>query len=99
MAIRIAVGDESFDEIRKANGPDTYICCSLGSMDYYLYHCIRDDVERYKKETGDEKICVFEFVPINVMMEGYGAMGHPSAKTHLRMGRELANYIRKYIGE
>ena len=31
--------------------------------------------------------------------EGYGAMGHPSAKTHARMGKELANYIRKFTGE
>lgn len=90
---------EFIKQVRKANGPDTFICCSLGSMDYYLYHCIRDDVARYKEETGDQKICCFEYVPINMMFEGYGAAGHPSAKTHERMGRELANYIRKYIGE
>ena len=60
-------------------------------------HHIRDVVEEIKAETGDQKICSFAYIPINVMMEGYGAAGHPSAKTHLRMGVELANYIRKYV--
>ncbi len=87
-------------QVRELNGPDTYICCTLGSMDYYLYHHIRDVVEELKEETGDQKICCFEYIPINMMFEGYGAAGHPSAKTHARMGKELAAYIRKYaLGE
>ncbi len=84
-------------QVRALNGPDTYIVCALGSMDYYLYHHIRDIVEEIKKETGDQKICSFEFIPINVMFEGYGAMGHPSQKTHDRMARELVFCINKYV--
>lgn len=85
--------------VRRANGPDTFIVCALGSMDYYLYHHIRDVVAELKAETGDEKIGALEFIPINVMMEGYGAAGHPSAKTHARMAKELAAYIcRDVIG-
>lgn len=84
-------------KIRELNGPDTFICCSLGSMDYYLYYHIKEVVDEIKAETGDQKICCFEYIPINMMFEGYGAAGHPSAKTHARMGRELANYIRKYV--
>lgn len=87
------------EKVRALNGPDTFICCTLGSMDYYLYHHIRDVVEEVKKETGDEKICCFEYIPINMMFEGYGAAGHPSAKTHARMGKELANYLRKFVLE
>ncbi|MBR0137372.1 MAG: hypothetical protein IJM15_03075 [Erysipelotrichaceae bacterium] len=85
--------------IRKANGPDTLIICSLGSMDYYLYHHIKEVVKEIKEETGDEKLVSFEFIPINMMFEGYGAAGHPSAKTHARMGKELAAFIRKVTGE
>ena len=84
-------------QVRALNGPETYIVCALGSMDYYLYHHIRDIVEEIKKETGDQKICSFEFIPINVMFEGYGAMGHPSQKTHDRMARELVFCINKYV--
>ena len=85
--------------VRKANGPDTFICCTMGPMEHYVYHHIKEVVEEIKAETGDQKICCFAYIPINVMTEGYGAAGHPSAKTHLRMGNELANYIRKYVLE
>ena len=34
-----------------------------------------------------------------MMVEGYGAAGHPSLKTNKRMGKELVNYIRKYVLE
>ncbi len=88
---------ELVKKVRALNGPDTYIICALGSMDYYLYHHIRDIVKELKEETGDEKLCCFEFIPINMMFEGYGAAGHPSAKTHARMGKELAYCIRKNV--
>ncbi|MCR4856105.1 MAG: hypothetical protein K5908_08030 [Erysipelotrichaceae bacterium] len=88
---------ELVKKVRALNGPDTYIICALGSMDYYLYHHIRDIVKELKEETGDEKLCCFEFIPINMMFEGYGAAGHPSAKTHARMGKGLAYCIRKNV--
>lgn len=90
---------EFIRQLRSLNGPDTFICCTLGSMDYYLYYHIRDIVEELKQETGDKKICCFEYIPINVMFEGYGAMGHPSMKTNNRMAKELVNYIKKYVLE
>ena len=90
---------EFIRQLRRANGPDTWILCGLGSMDYYLYYHIRDIVAELKEETGDQRLECFEFIPINVMFEGYGAMGHPSVKTDLRMGRELVNYIRKFVKE
>ena len=86
-------------QVRRCNGPDTVIICSLGSIDTYLYHHIKEVVAELKEETGDEKLFCFEYIPLNVMMEGIGAAGHPSAKTHVRMGKELANYIRKFTGE
>lgn len=90
---------EFVKKVRELNGPDTVIICSLGSIDYYLYHRIRDVVNELKEETGDEKLFCFEFIPVIVMMEGFGAAGHPSAKSHERMGRELAAFIRKTVKE
>lgn len=82
-------------DIRRLNGPDTLIVCALGSMDYYLYDRLKAAVEEYKQESGDEKVHTLKFIGINVMTEGFGAMGHPSAKTHARMGRELAFRLRE----
>ena len=84
--------------VREYNGPDTFILCGLGSMDYYLYYHIKEVVDELRKEDGDEKIFAFEFVPINVMFEQYGAGGHPSQKTHNRMAKELIRYIEKFAG-
>ncbi len=83
--------------VRRANGPDTWICATLGPMDQYLYYIIREAVSEVKAETGDDKLVTFQYVSINVMMEGFGAAGHPSLKTHERMGKELAAYIRKLV--
>ena len=84
--------------VRDLNGPDTWILFGLGSMDYYLYFLIKEAVDEFRAETGDERIRAFEFVPINVMFEGHGGGGHPSQKTHNRMAKELVKYIQKFIG-
>lgn len=86
---------EFVEDIRRRNGKDTFIVCTLGSMDYYLYDRIKAAVEEYKQATGDERICTFKFGGINMMTEGFGAMAHPSAKTQERMGRELAFRLRE----
>ncbi len=83
--------------VRALNGPDALIACTLGSMDYYLWDRLRDAVEDYKKESGDERVALFKFVAINEMTEGIGAGGHPSVKTHRRMGHELANLLRPWL--
>ena len=86
---------EFVKQVRRANGPDTTIICALGSIDYYLYYHIRDVVKELKEETKDENLFCFEFIPVIAMMEGWGAAGHPSSKSHVRMGKELAAFIRK----
>lgn len=83
--------------VRRCNGPDTYIACTLGSMDYFLWEHIRAAVKEYKAQTGDGRICAFKMRPINVMTEGFGAAGHPSLKTNARMAQELAAALRKHI--
>lgn len=85
-------------DIRRLNGSDTWIVCALGSMDYYLYDRIRAAVAEYVQESGDEKVATFKFIGINMMTEGYGAMGHPSAKTQERMGHELAFRLKELVG-
>jgi len=94
-------GEAAFDreyavfikEVRALNGPDTYIICSLGSMNYYLYHNILCAVERYKKQTGDDRILCYKFKLMHPM-DGFGAAGHPSMATHEKMANEIADVIR-----
>ena len=82
------------EKVRALNGPDTTILCTLGSMDYYLFDHIKEVVEQYKKDTGDQKVHCFKYIGINLMTEGFGGVGHPSLKTQVRMGKELALRIR-----
>ncbi len=84
-------------EVRDLNGPGTYIVCSLGSMNYYLYHNIVRAVERYKQQTGDDRIICCKFNMINPM-DGFGAAGHPSMTTHEKMANEIATVIRSIEG-
>ena len=88
---------EFIREVRRLNGPDALIVCSLGSMDYYLYDRLLEAVGEYKAETGDENVIAFKFVAINFLTEGYGGGAHPSAKTHARMGAQLAHLLRPYV--
>lgn len=76
-------------KLRRLNGPEAWICCTLGPLDYYLFDKIQQAVKAYKTKSGDERICCFKYVGVNLISEGFGAVGHPSAKTHVRMGKEL----------
>jgi len=85
------------EKVRASNGKDTVIACVLGPMDYYLYEKITEAVNEYIADTGDKNIVTFKFVGINMVTEGYGAAGHPSLKTHVRVGHELAVRLRQYV--
>ena len=87
------------EQIRKLNGPDALIGCVLGPLDYYLYDVLKETVEAYIRETGDKKVFCYKFIGVNLMSEGFGAVGHPSAKTHQRMARELAGVIRREMNQ
>ena len=88
---------EFLKKVRALNGPDTLILSVLGPMDYYLYDRIREAVDAYQKETGDEKIRTFKFIGINLMSEGFGADGHPSMKTHVRIGAQLGEILKEIL--
>ena len=86
------------EKVRRLNGAEPYIVCTLGSMDYYLYDRLKAAVESYVSRSGDTRVCVFKLVGINDVTEGYGGADHPSLKTHIRVGHELAERIRQYVG-
>ena len=79
--------------IRRLNGPEPWICCTLGPLDYYLYDIIRDAVADYRAESGDAKTVSFKFGGVDMFREGFGAIGHPSVKTHARMAEELVRKL------
>lgn len=81
------------ETIRRLNGPRTHIVCSLGSMNYYLWHDIVTVMEQYKKDTGDERLHLLRFRPMHPL-DGAGADGHPSMDTHQKMAEELAALLR-----
>lgn len=85
------------EQIRALNGPDAWIICTLGSMDYYLWDDIRDVVEQYALRTGDRRIFCKKLGATVNFTEGSGADTHPSAATHERMGRELAAMLRQCL--
>ena len=85
--------------MRRLNGPRAQIFCTLGPLEYYLYDNIKTVVEEYKRDTGDQRVKCFKLIGVNLETEGWGAISHPSMKTHLRLGRELAARLRPLLGE
>ncbi|HWQ05614.1 MAG TPA: GDSL-type esterase/lipase family protein [Feifaniaceae bacterium] len=85
--------------VRALNGNNAWIVCTLGSMDYFLYDNIEKAAEAYRAETGDGRVACMKFGAIDPWGEGIGGLGHPSGKTHARMGRELAERLRTLIEE
>lgn len=79
--------------IRQKNGAKPWIVCALGPLDYYLYDTLQGIVAQFKKEQKDQRICAFKFGRVR-MEEGVGAANHPTWKTHKRMGKELAAFLK-----
>ncbi len=82
------------EQVRSLNGPDSWIVCTLGPLDYYLYDQIEKTVRQYQQDTGDQRVTAFKLTGVNLITEGFGADGHPSMKTHIRMGEELAERLK-----
>lgn len=87
------------ETVRSLNGSAPHILCTLGPLDYYLYDEIMEVVRTYSAHSGDRKISSYKFGGVVQWEEGFGAVGHPSAKTHQRMGRELASVIHGLMAE
>ena len=77
--------------------PDAWLVCVLGPMDYFLYDRIEKAVGFIRAETGDHRMTALKFRGVNLITEGFGAVSHPSAMTHARMGLELAERIQSLL--
>lgn len=84
-------------KIREMNGSKAIIYCTLGPLDYYLYDNIKRSVDSYQQQSNDIRIHCFKYGGVLQPEEGYGAVGHPSTKTHLRMSKELSAELHKWL--
>lgn len=82
--------------LREYNGRYSWIICALGSLDYFLYDNIQKVVEKFRREYSDSRISCFKYGRVRVN-DGLGACRHPYVTTQIRMGEELAEYIRKEV--
>lgn len=82
--------------LRSYNGSTPWIICALGSLDYFLYDSIQRVVEKFGREYNDGRISCFKYGRVRVY-DGLGACRHPYVTTQVRMGEELAEYIRERI--
>lgn len=87
------------EKLRRLNGLDSILVFTLGPLDYYLYDNIKKVVDEYKCSSGDKQIYCFKLIGVNLITEGFGAVSHPSLKTHIRMGNELTERLKQIISE
>lgn len=85
------------EEVRKLNGPDTYIICSLGTMGYFLYPEICEAVASYRASTHDERISTYRYMQISPL-DGFGTGLHPNCVTNRKMAEEIEAEIRRILG-
>lgn len=88
--------DEFLEMLRAYNGKAPWIICALGSLDYFLYDSIQRVAEKFRREYNDNRISCFKYGRVRVN-DGLGACRHPYVTTQVRMGEELAEYIRKEV--
>ncbi len=102
---RIEEGREKFENdyyrflqmLRSYNGKKPWIICALGSLDYFLFDSIKRSAARFRDNEQDERIRVFRYNRVRVN-DPLGACRHPNVVTQLRMGQELAAFLRGLPG-
>jgi len=82
-------------KVRERN-TDATIICSLGIMGGQLYPAIENAVNKYKNETGDDKIELLRFDE-QLQKDGIAADWHPSEKTHTKAAEKLTSKIRDIL--
>ena len=85
------------ERVRALNGDKTWLVCTLGSMDYFLYDNIEKAAQEYRAKKGDARVVCFKFGAIDPWGEGMGGLGHPNVKTQVRMGEELAKLLETLV--
>jgi len=87
------------ERVRELNGPDAWIVCTLGSMDYFLYDNVEKAAAEYRLKSGDARVACFKFGAIDPWGEGLGGLNHPNWKTQVRMGNEFAAFLEPLLQE
>lgn len=90
-------GYVDFIKMVREKNPDATIFCTLGIMGDDLYPCVKEAVERYTSETGDEKVTSMKFA-VQAYNDGWATDYHPTEKTHEKAARKLTNYIQTVMG-
>ena len=87
---------EFLKRVRK-NNPKAMLFSVLGIMDTLLIPSMKEAVEIYKKESGDDRIECFEF-EIQDQSLGYVADFHPTKANHEKACRAFLPFLRKKMG-
>lgn len=82
--------------VREKN-PEAYIICTLGTMGDELYEYVAEAVEKYRTDTGDERIMSYHSTVQN-QADGIGSDWHPSAVTQQKSAYVLADKICQALG-
>ncbi len=81
----------------RSNYSEAHIFCCSGPMDHRTKDCILRVVGEMN-DSGDKKVYFVEIPLMNGKTEGVGGHWHPSVRTHLRVGKQLAHEIRERLG-
>lgn len=89
----------AFLEKVRANNPDAYIICTLGTMGCTeLYPYIEGAVSDYQAASGDKKVMSYQSAVQDMQNDGLGSDWHPSEVTHKKSAAVLADKICQVLG-
>ena len=81
-------------KVRESN-PKAYIVWAYGMADYKAEDAIKEAVEKYKGQKGDERVSYLRLSSVNE--ETMGSRSHPGAKCHRQAAETLINFLGKYL--
>ncbi|MBE5857566.1 MAG: hypothetical protein E7296_08410 [Lachnospiraceae bacterium] len=81
-------------KVRESN-PKAYIVWAYGMADYKAEDAIKEAVETYKGQKGDERVSYLRLYSVNE--ETMGSRSHPGAKCHRQAAETLINFLGKYL--
>lgn len=77
--------------------PNAYILCTIGTMTVQPYWAIQEVVAELNY-AGDNKVSAYEIKVKMDKNEMIGAVGHPSAKCHEEMAKEITAVLKERLG-
>ena len=79
-------------QVRTLNGINPIIICCAAPVECVQACTIEEVVEDYKALTGDKRIVSFAFDKLDPA-DGLGTASHPTVKSHIKSGEQLADFI------